>query len=150
MSKLAISAGVMLLIFAAILLRKIITNVIFFYLKKFAARTSTTLDDKLFPAVEGPAATLVMVGGIAAAITVLQLSPEVDRWLLGGAKIAALAVFFWGLIRAGGAVLLEHGLGHEVVLPAVHLAVPGRSRGVGDRETQSGRRTRPPPTCGCP
>lgn len=98
-----IACGV--LIFAAILLRKIITNVIFFYLKKLAAKTSTTLDDKLFPAVEGPAATLVMVAGIAAAITVLQLSPEVDRWLLAGAKIAALAVFFWGLIRAGGAVL---------------------------------------------
>ncbi len=107
------------LILAAILLRRIITNVIFFYLKKLAARTHTTLDDKLFPAVEGPAATLVMVGGIAAAITVLRLSPEVDRWLLGGARIAALAVFFWGLIRAGGAVLSHL----EEIAHARHMTV---------------------------
>jgi MscS family membrane protein len=98
-----IACGVLIL--AAVLLRKIITNVIFFYLKKLAARTQTTLDDKLFPAIERPAATLVMVAGIAAALTVLQLPPEADRWLMGGARIAALAVFFWGLIRAGGAIL---------------------------------------------
>lgn len=93
------------LFFAAILLRHIITDIIFHYLKKLAAKTETTLDDKLFPALEGPTATLVMVIGIFAAITVLPLSPEVDRWVAGGAKIAALAVVLWGMIRAGGAVL---------------------------------------------
>ena len=98
-----IACGV--LFFAAILLRHIITNIIFHYLKRLAAKTETTLDDKLFPALEGPTATLVMVLGIFASITVLQLSEQVDRWFSAGAKISALAVVLWGLIRAGGAVL---------------------------------------------
>ncbi len=98
-----IACGVLLV--AAILLRRFITNIIFHYLKKLAAKTETTLDDKLFPAMEGPTATLVMVLGIFAALTVLKLSPQVDHWVSGGAKISALAVVLWGMIRAGGAIL---------------------------------------------
>ncbi len=98
-----IACGVLFL--AAILLRHIITNIIFFYLKKLASKTETTLDDKLFPALEAPTATIVMVAGIYASITVLQLSEQVDRWFSSGAKISALAVVLWGLIRAGGAIL---------------------------------------------
>ncbi|HVT72713.1 MAG TPA: mechanosensitive ion channel family protein [Lacunisphaera sp.] len=89
----------------AILLRHVITNIIFHYLKKLAEKTETTLDDKLFPALEGPVATLVMVGGIFAALTVLQLSAQMDRIVNGGATIAILGVLVWGLIKAGGAVL---------------------------------------------
>jgi MscS family membrane protein len=103
-----------ILFFAAILLRHIIANIIFHYLKRLAAKTETTLDDKLFPAMESPTSTLVMVLGIFAAITVLQLSPEVDRWVSGGAKIAALAVVLWGIIRAGGAILTHlEEIAHE-------------------------------------
>ncbi len=98
-----LACGVLLL--AAILLRHIITNVIFFYLKKLAEKTETTLDDKLFPALESPAATLVMVLGIFAALTVLQLSERADTLVNNGALIAVLGVVLWGLIRAGGAVL---------------------------------------------
>ncbi len=94
-----------LLFLAAVLLRRFITNIIFLYLKKLASKTETTLDDKLFPALEGPTATLVMIAGIFAAITVLPLSEVVDRWVSSGAGIAVLAVFLWGLIRAGGAIL---------------------------------------------
>jgi MscS family membrane protein len=93
------------LFLAAILLRHIITNIIFHYLKKLASKTETTLDDKLFPAMEAPTATLVMVAGIFASLTVLQLSEQVDLWVTNGAKISALAVVLWGMIRAGGAVL---------------------------------------------
>lgn len=102
------------LFLAAILLRHIITNIIFHYLKKLASKTETTLDDKLFPALEAPTATLVMVAGIFAALTVLQLSEQVDRWVSGGAKISALAVVLWGMIRAGGAILDHLGeIAHE-------------------------------------
>ena len=89
----------------AILLRHVITNIIFHYLKKLAEKTETTLDDKLFPALEQPAASLVMVLGIFAALTVLQLSEKADRMINGGATIAILGVILWGFIRAGGAVL---------------------------------------------
>jgi MscS family membrane protein len=98
-----IACGVLLL--AAVLLRNIIRNVIFHYLKKLAEKTETTLDDKLFPALEEPAAMLVMVAGIFGALTVLQLSERMDNVVGNGATIAALAVFLWGFIRAGGAVL---------------------------------------------
>lgn len=98
-----IACGIVLL--AAILLRHVITNVIFFYLKKLAAKTETTLDDKLFPALEDPVAMLVMVAGIFAALTVLQLSERVDNLIGNGTTIAVLGVFLWGFIRAGGAVL---------------------------------------------
>jgi MscS family membrane protein len=98
-----IACGVLLVL--AILLRNIIRNVIFHYLKKFAEKTETTLDDKLFPALEEPAATLVMVLGIFAALTVLQLSERMDAIVSNGALLAVLGVVLWGFIRAGGAVL---------------------------------------------
>ncbi len=98
-----IACGVLLL--AAILLRRVITNFLFRWLKKFAARTETTLDDKLFPALEEPAATLVMVIGIFAALTVLKLPPHVDQLLGYGFDVALVGVIFWGILRAGAAVL---------------------------------------------
>ncbi len=107
-----IACGIVILL--AVLLRHVITDIIFHYLKKLAAKTETTLDDKLFPALERPAASLVMVLGIFAALTVLQLSEKADRLVNGGATIAILGVILWGFIRAGGA-LLDHfeELAHE-------------------------------------
>lgn len=94
-----------IIILLAILLRHVITNIIFHYLKKMAEKTETTLDDKLFPAMEAPTATMVMVVGIFAALTVLQLSPQSDAILNVCGKIAVLSVILWGVIRAGGAIL---------------------------------------------
>jgi MscS family membrane protein len=111
-----------LLVIAAILLRRVVTNIIFRSLKKLAERTETTLDDKLFPALEQPVATFVMVLGIFGALTVLKLSPAVDRLVNHGAAIALLAVLFWGLLRAGGAVLdhLEE-IAHEKQIGIAHF-----------------------------
>ena len=94
-----------IIIVLAILLRHVATNIIFHYLKKLAEKTETTLDDKLFPALESPVATLIMVLGIFGALTALQLSEAGDRILNNAATIAILAVIIWGFIRAGGAVL---------------------------------------------
>jgi MscS family membrane protein len=95
----------LIVILLAITLRHVITNIIFHYLKRIASRTETTLDDKLFPALERPTAVLIMVIGIFAALTVLQLSPEADVLLGRCAQVAVLAVVIWGVIRAGRAVL---------------------------------------------
>jgi MscS family membrane protein len=89
----------------AVLLRHVITKFIFHYLKKWAEKTETTLDDKLFPALEGPTAMMVMVLGIFGALTVLQLSPATDAILFKSGNMAVLGVFVWGVIRAGGAIL---------------------------------------------
>ncbi|HZL47190.1 MAG TPA: mechanosensitive ion channel family protein [Opitutaceae bacterium] len=93
------------LFLAAILLRRVVTNIIFRGLKKLSEKTETTLDDKLYPALEQPVAAFIMVLGIFGALTVLKLSPAVDALISHGAIIAILAVLFWGLVRAGGAVL---------------------------------------------
>ena len=100
-----------LFLVGAVLLRRVVTNIIFNYLKKLAAKTETTLDDKLFPAMEAPAATFVMVTGIFAALKVLKLSERTDEYIAAGSTVAFSLVIFWGLLRAFDAVL-DHA--HEI------------------------------------
>jgi MscS family membrane protein len=93
------------LLAGAILLRRFLTTILFNQLKKLAAKTETTLDDKLFPAMESPMATFVMVTGIFAALKVLKLSVTADRSIAAGSTVAFSLVIFWGLLRAFGAIL---------------------------------------------
>jgi MscS family membrane protein len=94
-----------LLLVGSFLLRHIVTNFIFAILKRFAARTTTTLDDKLFPALEQPVATFITIAGLFASVSVLKLSTASDTYLGYGSTIAFSLVVFWGLLRAFGAVL---------------------------------------------
>lgn len=89
----------------AIVLRHVITKIIFSGLKQMASKTETTLDDRLFPALEKPAAVLVMLLGIFAALTILPLADETDALLGKAAQVTILGTIIWGMIRAGGAVL---------------------------------------------
>jgi MscS family membrane protein len=95
------------LLVIALLARRIVTALIFPALRRMAAKTKTTLDDKLFPALEGPMAAFVMVVGIFAALRVLKLSTETDVYIDNGSRVAFSLVIFWGLWRALSA-LLEH------------------------------------------
>lgn len=92
---------------AALLLRRVVTTIIFNQLKKLAAKTQTTLDDKLFPALETPVATFIMLVGIFSALKVLKLPETSDRAIGYGSTVAFSLVVFWGLLRAFGA-LLDH------------------------------------------
>lgn len=103
-----IAAGFLLV---GVLLRRVVTNIIFHYLKKLASKTETTLDDKLFPAMEAPTATFVMLLGIFASLKVLKLSENTDHYIALGSTVAFSVAIFWGLFRAFDAVL-EHA--HEV------------------------------------
>ncbi len=96
------------LLVVALLARRLITNVVFAVLRKLAAKTETTLDDKLFPALEAPAATFVMVVGVFSSLKVLKLSPQADLYIASGSQVAFSLVIFWGLWR-GLAALLQHG-----------------------------------------
>jgi MscS family membrane protein len=93
----------LIVIVAAIFLRHVVTNIIFSQLKRLASKTETTLDDKLFPALERPVATLIMVAGIFAALTVLK-SSTYDQVLFYGAQVSFTIVIFWGMFCAGGAI----------------------------------------------
>jgi MscS family membrane protein len=104
----AISA---LLLVGAFLLRRVVTTFIFNRLKKLAAKTETTLDDKLFPALEAPVAAFVMVTGIFAALKVLKLSATADQAIGNGSTVAFSLVLFWGLLRTLDA-LIDHA--HEI------------------------------------
>ncbi len=102
-----------LFLVGSFLLRHVVTKIFFGILKKFAARTETTLDDKLFPAMEAPVASLITVTGIFAALDVLKLTIEADRAIGYGSTIAFSLVIFWGLLRAFNAVL-DHT--HEIAV----------------------------------
>jgi MscS family membrane protein len=94
-----------LLLIVALLARRIATGLIFPFLRKLASKTETTLDDKLFPALEGPVAAFVMTVGIFASLKVLKLTPEADEYIGYGSRVAFSLVIFWGLWRALSAIL---------------------------------------------
>jgi len=102
-----------LFIIVSFFLRRVVTKVVFDILKKFAARTKTTLDDKLFPVMEQPVAAFISVAGIFAALKVLKLSPQADLMIGYGSTVAFSLVTFWGLLRAFNAVL-DHA--HEIAV----------------------------------
>lgn len=86
-------------------LRKIVTLWIFGFFKTLAARTRTTFDDKLFPALESPVATFIALLGMFAALKVLKLSPATDNILRIAMTVAFSICFFWGLLRVLSAFL---------------------------------------------
>lgn len=101
------------LLIAALLLRRIVTSVFFGVFRRLAARTQTTLDDKLFVALEGPVGTLVMLIGLFAALDVLKLTDSADRMVGYASTVAFSLAFFWLLFRAFS-TLLDHA--HEVAV----------------------------------
>ncbi len=102
-----------LFLVGGLVLRRVVTGIIFNRLKKFAAKTETTLDDKLFPALEAPVATFILVVAIFSALKVLKLSASNDVAIGYGSTVAFSLVLFWGLLRAFSA-LLDHA--HEIAL----------------------------------
>ena len=96
-----------LFLVASLLVRRLVTGRVFGWLRKISARTQSTLDDKLLPALEAPVATFLMLVGVFGALKVLKLSAATDDLLGYGATVAFSLVVFWGLLRAFDA-LLDH------------------------------------------
>lgn len=97
-----------LFLVAAILLRRLVTSLIFGWLKKLAARTQSTLDDKLLPALEAPVSVFIILIGIFAALRVLKLPLTTDVLVGNGSTVAFSLVTFWVFLRAFSG-LLDHG-----------------------------------------
>ena len=91
-----------LIVLGAILLRRLIARLIFVPLKKLSARMNNKL---LMPRLEGPTATMVMLCGIIAALTVVPLWETVPNVIWLGERGALTAVILWGVACAGGAVI---------------------------------------------
>lgn len=96
-----------LFIVFALLLRRVVTGILFGSLKKLASRTKTTLDDKMLPALETPVATFILLLGIFGGLKVLKLSPETDQAIGYGSTVAFSLTMFWIMLRAFNA-LLDH------------------------------------------
>lgn len=94
-----------LITLVAYVLRRIVTTWIFAVFKRLASRTETTLDDKLFPALEGPVKALIVVIGTVLALKVLKFSAAADETLGYAYTVAFSLVVFWGFIRAFNTVL---------------------------------------------
>ncbi len=84
---------------------KVIVSIIFAFLRKLTARTETTVDDKLFKAIEGPITALILVVGSVAAIKALKLTPSADHMLGYVYTIAFSFVVFWLLLRIFNTIL---------------------------------------------
>lgn len=95
----------LLITLVAYVLRRVVTTWFFGFFKVFAARTKTTLDDKLFPALEGPVKAAIVVVGTVASLKVLKLSPAADQTLGYAYTLAFSFVLFWGFLRAFNTVL---------------------------------------------
>lgn len=95
----------LLITLAAYVLRRVVTTLLFASFRRLAARTRTTLDDKLFPALEGPVKALIVVFGAVLALKVLRLSPAADATLAYVSTLAFSFVAFWGVLRACNTVL---------------------------------------------
>ena len=96
-----------LFLVGSFLLRRVVTTFLFALLRRFSAKTETTLDDKLFHALEAPVATLITVAGAVAALKVLKLSDTGDRTLVYASTVAFSLAVFWLLLRGFNA-LLDH------------------------------------------
>lgn len=91
----------------AVIVRGVVTRVVFGILRKVASRTGTTLDDKLFPALASPVGALIVFLGVLAALKVLKLSPASSEAVAYASALAFSLLVFWLFLRAFN-TLLEH------------------------------------------
>ena len=92
----------LLIALVAILLGRFVVSIFFRRLKKIMAKANNQL---MLPALEPPAATLVILCGFIAALSVVPIWEEVPRLVLLGEQGALTAVVLWGIACAGGAVI---------------------------------------------
>jgi MscS family membrane protein len=94
-----IIASFLILLFAVVL-RKFAITIVFAFLHRITKRTSNRFDDRILTAVQSPASAVVLVLGLFLSLTVLELPPEIDRFVLLAFKAGILVVVFWGFMRA--------------------------------------------------
>jgi MscS family membrane protein len=91
-----------IIIVAAVLLRRVVAAIIFSPLKRISRNASNKL---IVPSLEAPTATLLMLCGLIAAISVVPLWETLPNAVWLGERGALTAVVLWGLACVGGAMI---------------------------------------------
>jgi len=92
----------LLIVLVAILLGRFVVGIVFKRLKGMMAQANNQL---MVPALEPPAATLLILCGFVAALSIVPLWEEVPRLVRLGEQGALTTVVLWGVACAGGAVI---------------------------------------------
>ena len=99
--------GFCIILGAAVLMRRLITGLLFAQLRRFFARTQGALaiQARLFGAIERPTGVLIIVLGLSAALSLVELPAGLEQAAGYGERAAATAAVLWGLLCAGSAFL---------------------------------------------
>lgn len=92
----------LLIILVAVVLARFVVRIVFSQLGKLVKGTNNQL---MLPAIEAPAATLVVLVGFIAALSIVPLWETLPRVVLLGEQGALTAVVLWGVACAGGAAI---------------------------------------------
>ncbi len=86
-------------LFGALLLRKIAQAVLEKHLARLAEKTKTKLDDMLFAAISKPLGLAIFLAGILIAVLVLRVPQSVETTVVNAFKVLFAAVATWLLFR---------------------------------------------------
>jgi len=87
-------------IFLVVLLfRTLFARIVLKQIRNFVSQTESTLDDKIFTALEAPFKLIFIVLGFYVAITVLDLSLEMDAIITPFIRSIIILTLFWALYR---------------------------------------------------
>ena len=88
-------AGLITVVFY--LLRRVVANFVFGFVRRLTAKTETTLDDELIAVWHRPVTAFITVFGAITAIKVLKLTPEADEafYYLRTVALCVLALWFF-------------------------------------------------------
>jgi len=92
----------LIILLVAVLTRRLMVAVLSSQSKRFSDKATNKL---LLPALEDPAATLVTLLGVIAALAVIPIWAAVPNVVRLGERGALAAVLLWGIACAGGAVI---------------------------------------------
>jgi MscS family membrane protein len=98
----------LLIVLVAYLLGRFVVGMVFSRMRKISARAENQL---MLPALEPPAATLVILCGVIAALSIIPLWDVVPNIVRLGEQGALAAVLLWGIACAGGAVIDHFAVG---------------------------------------
>ncbi len=90
-------AAALLILLLSLLLRGILTRVVFGMVSKIAARSKTRIDVSFFLALENPLKNFILLLGLYFALSILPLAPPVRFYLVSLFRIAVVVFLAWAL-----------------------------------------------------